>query len=80
MSLARPDPPSARRPGPASEDEEQDTMALTFSIPQDQLDLNRNGVFDAATESIAMTSETVPDLLVILQQAMISLHLQMPTA
>ena len=63
-----------------SEDADQDTMALTFSIPQDQLDLNRNGVFDAATESIAMTSETVPDLLVILQQAMISLHLQMPTA
>ena len=38
-----------------------DMMALTIGIPKSQLDFNQNGQFDAKTESIYKTTETVPN-------------------
>jgi hypothetical protein len=43
-----------------SDNPSQDLMGITISIPKSQLDFNNNGIFDAATESIYKTTETVP--------------------
>ncbi len=42
----------------------QDLMALTISVPKEQLDFNHNGVFDAETESIQKTTNAVPNAFV----------------
>lgn len=42
----------------------QDLMFLTISIPKSQLDFNGNGIFDAETEAVYLTGQTVADAFV----------------
>lgn len=43
-------------------------MALTLSVPKSQLDFNHNGIFDAATEGIYKTTETVGNAFIGVDQ------------